>query len=97
MGIPQVVGIVNLISFAMTLRTSPSGMGPLLDARFTHDRVVRVSSTSALRLQMTPPSRSHLQKYKAGYREEVSILATWCQDNTLSLNIWKTKEMIVDH
>jgi hypothetical protein len=29
-------------------------------------------------------------------REEVRDLAVWCQDNNLSLNISKTKEMIVD-
>lgn len=30
------------------------------------------------------------------YRDEVRGLAAWCQDNNLSLNICKTKEMIVD-
>jgi hypothetical protein len=31
------------------------------------------------------------------YREEVRDLAMWCQDNNLSLNVTKTKEMIVDY
>ena len=31
------------------------------------------------------------------YREEVRDLAVWCQDNNLSLNVNKTKEMIVDY
>ena len=31
------------------------------------------------------------------YREEVRDLAGWCQNNNLSLNITKTKEMIVDY
>jgi hypothetical protein len=30
------------------------------------------------------------------YREEVRALRVWCQKNNLSLNINKTKEMIVD-
>ena len=30
------------------------------------------------------------------YREEVRDLAVWCQVNNLSLNVIKTKEMIVD-
>ncbi len=30
------------------------------------------------------------------YREEVSILTKWCQENHLSLNINKTKELVVD-
>jgi hypothetical protein len=29
--------------------------------------------------------------------EEVSEVAVWCQDNNLSLNMIKTKEMIVDY
>jgi hypothetical protein len=31
------------------------------------------------------------------YREEVRDLAGWCQNNNLSLNVTKTKEMIVDY
>ncbi|CDQ77127.1 unnamed protein product [Oncorhynchus mykiss] len=34
---------------------------------------------------------------KAAYREEVRDLAGWFQNNNLSLNITKTKEMIVDY
>jgi hypothetical protein len=32
----------------------------------------------------------------SAYREEVSELALGCQENNLSLNISKTKELIVD-
>ncbi|XP_072926646.1 chromosome transmission fidelity protein 8 homolog isoform X2 [Hemitrygon akajei] len=31
------------------------------------------------------------------YREEVITLTQWCQGNNLSLNITKTKEMVVDY
>ena len=34
---------------------------------------------------------------EAVYREEVRDLAVWCQDNNLSLNVSKTKELIVDY
>jgi hypothetical protein len=34
---------------------------------------------------------------ETAYREEVRDLAGWCQNNNLSLNIIKTKEMIVDY
>ena len=34
---------------------------------------------------------------KTAYMEEVRDLAVWCQDNNLSLNVIKTKEMIVDY
>ena len=30
------------------------------------------------------------------YREEVRALGVWCQENNLTLNVNKTKEMIVD-
>jgi hypothetical protein len=34
---------------------------------------------------------------ETAYREEVRDLAVWCQDNNLSLNVSKTKELIVAH
>ena len=34
---------------------------------------------------------------ETAYREEVRDLALWYQDNNLSLNVIKTKEMIVDY
>ena len=36
------------------------------------------------------------KNYKTAYREEVRALRVWCQENNLSLNVKKTKEMIVD-
>ena len=36
-------------------------------------------------------------KDKTVYREEVRDLAVWCQDYDLSLNVSKTKELIVDY
>ena len=34
---------------------------------------------------------------ETAYSEEVRDLAVWCQDNNLSLNVIKTKELIVDY
>jgi hypothetical protein len=34
---------------------------------------------------------------ETAYREEVRDLAMWCQNNNLSLNVRKTKELIVDY
>ena len=34
---------------------------------------------------------------ETAYREEVRDLAGWCQNNNLSLNVTKTKEMIMDY
>jgi hypothetical protein len=33
---------------------------------------------------------------ETAYKEEFRELAVWCQDNDLSLNVSKTKELIVD-
>ena len=33
---------------------------------------------------------------EAVYREKVRALGAWCQENNLSLNVNKTKEMIMD-
>ena len=33
---------------------------------------------------------------ETAYREEVRALGVWCQENNLSLNVNKKKEMIVD-
>jgi hypothetical protein len=34
---------------------------------------------------------------ETAYKEEVRKLAVWYQDNNLSLNVSKTKELIVDY
>ena len=34
---------------------------------------------------------------ETAYTEEVRELSVWCKDNHLSLNVIKTKEMIVDY
>jgi hypothetical protein len=34
---------------------------------------------------------------ETAYREEGRELAVWCQDNNPSLNVSKTKELIVDY
>ena len=34
---------------------------------------------------------------ETAYREEVRDLAGWCQNNNLTLNVIKTKEMILDY
>ena len=39
----------------------------------------------------------HLITGETAYREKVRDLARWCQNNNLSLNVTKTKEMIVDY
>ena len=45
---------------------------------------------------LTTPTPSLRYNDETAYREEVRDLAVWCQDNNLSLNVSKTKELIVD-
>ncbi len=41
-------------------------------------------------------SGPHFQQYETAYLVEVERLTSWCQDNCFSLNVSKTKELIVD-
>eukprot|EP00061_Rhincodon_typus_P010686 g35169.t1 len=33
---------------------------------------------------------------KSKYRREIEVLVTWCKENNLSLNVSKTKELIIN-
>ncbi|KAF7646810.1 hypothetical protein LDENG_00181640 [Lucifuga dentata] len=33
---------------------------------------------------------------ESAYRQEVEVLVTWCHENNLSVNVRKTKEMMVE-
>ncbi len=47
-------------------------------------------------LVRTGPLNGKCKKKKKNYRSEVSRLAGWCRVNNLSLNVEKTKEIVVD-
>lgn len=48
-------------------------------------------------LQMAPPKVSRISNNdEMAYRKKVKSLATWCQGNNLSLNVSKTKELVID-
>ena len=58
----------------------------------------RITEGKLPALQDTYTTRCHrkaIQIIKA-YREEVRALGVWCQENNPTLNVNKTKEMIVD-
>ena len=68
----------------------------LLYPLFTHDCMARYASIIKFADDTTvvgliPDSD------KTAYREEVRDMTVWCQDNKRSLNMIKTKEMIVDY
>ena len=95
-GLPQVVKVGNNISTPLIHHTgAPQGcvLSPLLYPVFTHDCVANsiikfVDDTTVVGLITNND--------ETAYREEVRALGVWCQENNLTLNVNKTKEMIVD-
>jgi hypothetical protein len=67
-------------------------LSPLLYSLFTHDCTTREDSKFT---DDTTVVGLITDKDETAYREEARDLAVWCQDNNLSLNVSKTKEMIV--
>ena len=73
-------------------------LSPLLYSLFTHDCTTREDSNTLIKFtDDTTVVGLITDKDETAYREEVRDLAVWCQDNNLSLNVIKTKEMIVDY
>ena len=65
---------------------------------FTHDCMARHDSTPIIKFaDDTTVVVLITDNDETAYRKEGRDLAVWCQDNNLSLNVIKTKEMIVDY
>ncbi|KAK6320198.1 hypothetical protein J4Q44_G00093050 [Coregonus suidteri] len=98
---PQVMRVGNNTSATLTLNTgAPQGcvLSPLLYSLFTHDNVVTHDSNTIITFaDDTTVEGLITDDDETAYREEVNDLAVWCQDNNLSLNVSKTKELIVDY
>ncbi len=72
-------------------------LSPLLYSLYTHDCVSSHSSTSIIKFVDDTVVLGLINNDdEAAYLEEVERLTSWCQDNCLSLNVSKTKELIVD-
>uniref|UniRef100_A0A8L0DMF9 Reverse transcriptase domain-containing protein n=1 Tax=Oncorhynchus mykiss TaxID=8022 RepID=A0A8L0DMF9_ONCMY len=99
-GRPQVVRVGNNISSPLILNTgAPQGcvLSPLLYSLFTHDCVATHASNSIIKFaDDTTVVGLITNNDETAYREEVRALGVWCQENNLTLNVNKTKEMIVD-
>ena len=79
---------------------APQGcvLSPLLYSLFTHDCTARHDTNTIIKFANdTTVVGLITDNDKTVYREEVRDLAMWCKDNNLSLNMIKTKEMIVDY
>uniref|UniRef100_A0A8C6L2U8 Reverse transcriptase domain-containing protein n=1 Tax=Nothobranchius furzeri TaxID=105023 RepID=A0A8C6L2U8_NOTFU len=98
---PQVVRVGKYTSSSLILSTgTPQGcvLSPLLYSLFTHDCVAKHESNIIIKFADDTTIIGLITgNDEAAYREEVTALHEWCLDNNLSLNISKTKEMIVDY
>jgi hypothetical protein len=100
-GPPPVVRVGNNTSATLMLNMgAPQGfmLSPILYSLFTHDCIAMHDSNTFLKFaDDTTVVGLITGNDDTAYREEVRDLAVWCQDNNLSLNVIKTKEMIVDY
>ena len=78
---------------------APQGcvLSPLLYSLFTHDCTARHNSNTIQFADNTTMVGRITDNDETAYREEVRDLAVWYQNYNLSLNVIKTKEMIVDY
>ncbi|KAK3553870.1 hypothetical protein QTP70_012703 [Hemibagrus guttatus] len=91
-GRPQSVRIANSICSTTTLSTrAPQGcvLSLLLFTLLTHDHIIKFANDTTVVGLISKNNES-------AYREEVQRLTAWCKANNLSLNVKKTKEMVVD-
>jgi hypothetical protein len=73
-------------------------LSPLLHSLFTHDCTVRHNSITIIKFaDDTTVVGLITDNDETAYREKVRDLTVWCKNNNLSLNVIKTKEMIVDY
>ncbi|KAI5085621.1 gastrula zinc finger protein XlCGF28.1-like, partial [Silurus meridionalis] len=99
-GRPQSVWIRNSISSTTTLSTgAPQGcvLSPLLFTLLTQDCVATHTSNHIIKFADDMTVVGLISKNdESAYREEVQRLTAWCGANNMSLNVDKTKEMVVD-
>ncbi len=96
---PQVVKVGQFTSNSITLNVgAPQGcvLSPLLYSLYTHDCVSSHSSTSIIKFADDTVVLGLINNDDEAAYLEVERLTSWCQDNCLSLNVSKTKELIVD-
>ncbi len=97
---PQAVRVSSNTSSTITLNTgAPQGcvLSPLLFTLLTHDCTPSHNSNLFIKFaDDTTVVGIISNRDETNYRSEVSRLAGWCSDKNLSLNVEKTKEIVVD-
>ncbi len=91
--------VSQFTSNSITLNVgAPQGcvLSPLLYSLYTHDCVSSHSSTSIITFADDTVVLGLISNNETVYLGDVERLTSWCQDNCLSLNVSKTKELIVD-
>ncbi len=97
-GRSQVVRMGNNTSSPLTLNTGALQGCVLSPLLYTHDCTATHSSNVIVKFaDDTTVIGLITDNDETAYREEVSTLTKWCQENHLSLNIDKTKELVVDY
>ncbi len=98
-GRPQSVRVGHNTSSTTTLSTgAPQGcvLSPLLFTLLTHDCTAKFSSNHIIKFADDTTAVGLISnKDETHYREEVAQLAEWCGANNLSLNVEKTKEVVL--
>ncbi len=99
-GRPQSVRVGHNTSSTTTLSTgAPQGcvLSPLLFTLLTHDCTAKFSSNHIIKFADDTSLVGLISNNdETHYREEVAQLAEWCGANNLSLNVEKTKEVVMD-
>ena len=73
-------------------------LSPLLYSLYTHDCAPSHTTNTIVKFADDTTVVGLITKGdEANYREEVQRLTEWCSENNLSLNIKKTKELIIDY
>jgi hypothetical protein len=72
-------------------------LSPLLYSLLTHDCMARHNSNTILNFADTTVVVLTTDNDDTAYREEVRDLTVWCKDKNISLNVIKTREMIVNY
>ncbi len=97
---PQSVRVGRNTSSTTTLSTgAPQGcvLSPLLFTLLTHDCTAKVSSNHIIKFADDRTGVGLISNNnEMHYREKVAQLAEWCGTNNLSLNVGKTKEVVMD-